>query len=52
MGGGSRKSRFPHKLKEEKSGLTNIYRSEEDFEYLEKELNRLIDEEELRILKK
>ena len=39
-------------LKEEKSGWTNIYRSEEDFEYLEKELNRLIDEEELIILKK
>jgi len=42
------KEKLLKELKEEKPGWTNIYRSEEDFEYLEKELNRLIDEEELR----
>lgn len=42
------KEKLLKELKEEKSGWTNIYRSEEDLEYLEKELNRLIDEEELR----
>ena len=43
------KEKLLKELKEEKSGWKNIYRSEEDLEYLEKELNRLIDEEELRI---
>ena len=42
------KEKLLKELKEEKSGWTNIYRSEEDLECLEKELNRLIDEEELR----
>ena len=42
------KQKLLKELKEEKSGLTNIYRSEEDWKCLEKELNRLIDEEELR----
>jgi hypothetical protein len=42
------KEKLLKELKEEKLGWTNIYRSEEDFEYLEKDLNRLIDEEELR----
>ena len=42
------KEKLLKELKEEKLGWTNIYRSEEDWEYLEKELNRLIDEEELR----
>ncbi len=43
------KEKLLKELKEEKSGWTNIHRSEEDLEYLEKELNRLIDEEELRL---
>ncbi len=43
------KEKLLKELKEEKSGWTNIYRSEEDLEYLEKELNRLIYEEELRL---
>ena len=43
------KEKLLKELKEEKSGWTNIYRSDEDLEYLEKELNRLIDEEELRL---
>ena len=43
------KEKLLKELKEEKSGWKNIYRSEEDLEYLEKELNRLIDEEELRL---
>jgi len=42
------KEKLLKELKEEKSGWTNIFRSEEDFENLEKDLNRLIDEEELR----
>jgi len=42
------KEKLLKELKEEKPAWKNIYRSEEDFEYLEKELNRLIDEEELR----
>jgi len=42
------KEKLLKELKEEKPGWTNIFRSEEDFENLEKELNRLIDEEELR----
>ena len=42
------KEKLLEELKEEKPGWTNMYRSEEDFEYLEKELNMLIDEEELR----
>ena len=46
------KEKLLNELKEEKPGWTNMYRSEEDFEYLEKELNMLIDEEESRILKK
>jgi len=46
------KEKLLKELKEEKPGWTNMYRSEEDFEYLEKELNMLIDEEESRILKK
>jgi len=41
------KEKLLKELKELK-GWTNIYRSEEDFEYLEKELNQLIDEEEVR----
>ena len=41
------KEKLLKELKEEKQGWTNMYRSEEDFEYLEKELNMLIDEEEL-----
>lgn len=43
------KEKLLKELKEEKSGWTNIYRSKEDLEYLEKKLNRLIDEEELRL---
>jgi hypothetical protein len=46
------KKKLLKELKEEKPEWTNVYRSEEDFEYLEKELNMLIDEEESRILKK
>ena len=42
------KEKLLKELKEEKERWTNIYRSEEDWEYLEKELDRLIDEEELR----
>ena len=42
------KEKLLKKLKEEKSGWTNIYRSKEDWEYLEKELNRLIYEEEIK----
>jgi len=42
------KEKLLKELKEEKPGWTNIFRSEEDFENLEKDLNRLIDEEELR----
>jgi len=42
------KEKLFKELKEEKLGWTNIFRSKEDFENLEKELNRLIDEEELR----
>ena len=43
------KEKLLKELKEEKSGWTNIYRSKDDLEYLEKKLNRLIDEEELRL---
>ena len=42
------KEKLLKELRKEKLGWTNIYRSEEDFKYIEKELNRLIDEEELR----
>ena len=43
------KEKLLKELKEEKLGWTNIYRSKDDLEYLEKKLNRLIDEEELRL---
>ena len=42
------KEKLFEELKEEKLRWTNIFRSKEDFENLEKELNKLIDEEELR----
>ena len=42
------KEKLLKELKEENPGWTNIFRSDEDFEYFEKELNRLIDKEELR----
>ena len=34
--------------KDPQNGWTNVFRSEEDFEIISKELDRLIDEEEIR----